>query len=61
MHVDRIRADNEQKKDVERKCGLIIWSGRELAQQSFDTTLTEYGVNGTSNVNLVQSLHTRRT
>ncbi len=29
VDVDRIRGDNEQKKDVERKCGLIIWSGRE--------------------------------
>ncbi|KAK9907336.1 hypothetical protein WJX75_001686 [Coccomyxa subellipsoidea] len=27
VDVDRIRGDNEQKKDVERKCGLIIWSG----------------------------------
>ncbi|CAL8462930.1 g2464 [Coccomyxa elongata] len=27
VDIDRIRADNEQKQDVERKCGLIIWSG----------------------------------
>ena len=28
VDIDRIRADNEHKVDVERKSGLIIWSGR---------------------------------
>ena len=29
MDIDRIREDNERRTDVERKAGLIIWSGRE--------------------------------
>lgn len=28
VDIDRIRAENEAKTDVERKSGLIIWSGR---------------------------------
>jgi hypothetical protein len=28
VDIDRIRADNEQRGDVERKGGLIIWAGR---------------------------------
>lgn len=31
MDIDRIREDNERRTDVERKAGLIIWSGRKLA------------------------------
>ena len=31
MDIDRIREDNERRTDVERKAGLIIWSGRTLA------------------------------
>eukprot|EP01025_Chloroclados_australasicus_P032012 TRINITY_DN3240_c0_g1_i3.p2 TRINITY_DN3240_c0_g1~~TRINITY_DN3240_c0_g1_i3.p2 ORF type:complete len:301 (-),score=27.03 TRINITY_DN3240_c0_g1_i3:390-1292(-) len=27
VNIDKIRADNEKKMDVERKSGLIIWSG----------------------------------
>ena len=29
VDIDRIREDNERRTDVERKAGLIIWSGRE--------------------------------
>ena len=31
VDIDRIREDNERRTDVERKAGLIIWSGRKLA------------------------------
>lgn len=31
VDVDRIRAENEAKTEVERKGGLIIWSGRTPA------------------------------
>ncbi len=30
VDIDRIREDNEHRTDVERKAGLIIWSGRKL-------------------------------
>lgn len=30
VDIDRIRADNLLKKDVQRKSGLIIWAGRTL-------------------------------
>lgn len=30
MDIDRIRAENADRTDVERKSGLIIWSGRKL-------------------------------
>ena len=33
VDVDRIRADNEARTDVERKAGLIINTGREWPQQ----------------------------
>ena len=29
VDIDRIRSDNAERTDVERKSGLIIWSGRE--------------------------------
>ena len=29
VDIDRIRADNAERTDVERKSGLIIWSGRK--------------------------------
>lgn len=29
VDIDRIRQDNAVRADVERKAGLIIWSGRE--------------------------------
>lgn len=29
LDIDRIRLDNESKTDVQRKAGLIIWSGRK--------------------------------
>ena len=31
VDIDRIRADNAARTDVERKSGLIIWSGRKNA------------------------------
>ena len=31
VDIDRIREDNEHRTDVERKAGLIIWSGRRHA------------------------------
>jgi len=31
VDIDRIREDNERRTDVERKAGLIIWSGRKQA------------------------------
>lgn len=30
VDIDRIRSDNERRDDVERKAGLIIWSGRKF-------------------------------
>lgn len=30
VDIDRIRLDNAERSDVERKSGLIIWSGRKL-------------------------------
>ena len=30
VDIDRIRLDNAERTDVERKSGLIIWSGRKL-------------------------------
>ena len=35
MDIDRIREDNEHRTDVERKAGLIIWSGRKPAVPDF--------------------------
>ena len=29
VDIDRIRADNADRTDVERKSGLIIWAGRK--------------------------------
>jgi hypothetical protein len=29
VDIDRVRQDNDAREDVERKAGLIIWSGRE--------------------------------
>ena len=29
VDIDRIRADNAERTEVERKSGLIIWSGRK--------------------------------
>lgn len=29
VDIDRIRQDNESRKDEQRKGGLIIWSGRK--------------------------------
>ena len=31
VDIDRVRQDNDARDDVERKAGLIIWSGRESA------------------------------
>jgi hypothetical protein len=34
VDIDHIRADNALRTDVERKSGLIIWSGREFVRLS---------------------------
>ena len=36
--IDRIRADNADRTDVERKSGLIIWSGRKYCLASATAT-----------------------
>ena len=35
VDIDRVRQDNDARDDVERKAGLIIWSGRESAPASW--------------------------
>ena len=34
VDIDRIRNDNSCRMDVERKGGLIIWSGRKCSAQA---------------------------
>ncbi len=40
VDIDQIRADNESRKDAQRKSGLIIWSGRELLLLIFSIPLS---------------------
>lgn len=39
VDIDRIRADNTERTDVERKSGLIIWSGRKLTLHHDQTSI----------------------
>ena len=41
VDIDRIREDNERRTDVERKAGLIIWSGREWRFANHALTLNK--------------------
>ena len=41
VDIDRIRDDNERRTDVERKAGLIIWSGREWPLTNYALTLNK--------------------
>jgi len=45
VDIDRIRADNLLKKDVQRKSGLIIWAGRTLLASKPRLSLADFGLN----------------